>query len=252
MLKSFLNSPKIAMDKEKINFPHVSKFINFLAYLTDEKGIIEHSIFSIPDPKEGYCLDDNSRALQVCLRFPEFPITQKLTSLYLKFILSARSENGFHNDLDENYKWEDEGGVNEAFGRAMAALGETSIKAKNTEQQLTATFVFDQMASFISYNISLRTAAQLIIGLTDRILFEGKFPTLIDYLEQRKRLENSKIKYRQNAYRKKIKELADFLIYYYKKNKDKNWFWFENLFSYDNSRIPFSLLKAYISTGEKK
>jgi hypothetical protein len=39
-----------------INFEHIRN-------LTDDTGIIQHAIFSIPNRKEGYCIDDNSRAL---------------------------------------------------------------------------------------------------------------------------------------------------------------------------------------------
>ena len=31
--------------------------------LTDDTGIIQHAMFDIPNRKEGYCIDDNARAL---------------------------------------------------------------------------------------------------------------------------------------------------------------------------------------------
>jgi hypothetical protein len=31
--------------------------------LTDDTGIVQHAKFGIPNLKEGYCLDDNARAL---------------------------------------------------------------------------------------------------------------------------------------------------------------------------------------------
>ena len=39
--------------------------INFqqLKNLTDDTGMIQHAIFNIPNRKEGYCIDDNARAL---------------------------------------------------------------------------------------------------------------------------------------------------------------------------------------------
>ena len=39
-----------------INLQHVSS-------LTDQTGIIQHAVFAMPNRKEGYCIDDNSRAL---------------------------------------------------------------------------------------------------------------------------------------------------------------------------------------------
>jgi hypothetical protein len=35
--------------------------------LTDDTGIVQHAKYGIPNLKEGYCLDDNARALIMAL-----------------------------------------------------------------------------------------------------------------------------------------------------------------------------------------
>ncbi len=40
----------------ELNFKHISN-------LTDQTGIIQHALFAMPNRKEGYCIDDNARAL---------------------------------------------------------------------------------------------------------------------------------------------------------------------------------------------
>src|ERR1700683_2098354 len=37
--------------------------LNHLHRLTDDTGMLQHSIFSVPNRKEGYTTDDNARAL---------------------------------------------------------------------------------------------------------------------------------------------------------------------------------------------
>ncbi|RZK85952.1 MAG: glycosyltransferase, partial [Pedobacter sp.] len=41
--------------------------LNHVALLTDDTGIIQHAKFGIPNLKEGYCIDDNARALILSL-----------------------------------------------------------------------------------------------------------------------------------------------------------------------------------------
>ena len=45
--------------------------LDHLYRMTDGVGILEHSIMATPDLREGYCVDDNARALQVALKLKE-------------------------------------------------------------------------------------------------------------------------------------------------------------------------------------
>lgn len=237
----------------KTNLPPISLFINYLSSLTDQRGIIEHCLFSTSDLKEGYCLDDNARALQACLRLPQTQQIKNLSSIYLKFILSAKTTDGFHNDLGANYEWKNDSGTHESFGRAMSALGEAASTSTNPQQQLTAAFLFDEMSLLAPKELSARTIAQLVIGFSHRIVLENKFPSLAELLGLRKKLEKKQFPNPTQFNPQKLKELADTLVSIYQKNSDyKKWQWFENTISYDNGRLPFSLLKAYTSTGKEE
>jgi hypothetical protein len=41
--------------------------VRYVKLLTDDTGIFQHAKYGIPNRKEGYCLDDNSRALIMAL-----------------------------------------------------------------------------------------------------------------------------------------------------------------------------------------
>lgn len=238
------------------NFPPLGIFIDYLASITDEHGVLEHCIFSTPDLKEGYSIDDNARALQVIIRISsKEEKIKRLASIYLKFILSARTKNGFHNHLNQNFIWKKDDGVHEAFGRAMTALAETANLSNNPQQQLTASYLFDEMSSLITSSklkkLSARTIAHLVTAFTHRISFEQNFPSLVKTLNLRKKLDGKVSVDNQKRNEGLLKELSENLLSIYQEASDKNWKWFEPIISYDNGRLPFALLSAFESTNQK-
>jgi len=221
--------------------------------MTDNVGILEHCLFTVPDKKEGYTTDDNARALQVALRLePTESKREELIVTYLKFILAAQTPKGFHNNLKADLTWEEDSGTGEWFGRAMEALGETSFSAPNSFK-LVGAFVFDQLSPLIKKNFNLRTIAHLITALSYRIKFDNLSPRLYEELSSRKKLakvKNVPLEQSANCHAV-ITSLAEELENSYKVNSDKSWQWFENILSYDNARLPLSLLSAYKETGKK-
>jgi len=201
----------------------IKKQISYLLKITDRTGIIEHCIFDKANYKEGYCVDDNARALQVCLRLRNnHPKLNKVLVIYFTFLKSAFNDNKFYNDIDLKLSWKKiKTNKGEHFGRALAALGELiNNKEKKSDE---AIILFDKIYNLFKKNKSffLRPVAQIICGL--------KF------------------------YRKEeIEFWADLIIDKYLKEKNDNWRWFEPILSYDIGRIPLSLLVAYQVTNNKK
>ena len=50
--------------------------LDHLHHLTDETGILQHAIFTIPNYREGYTTDDNARALMVSVLLEELGNTE--------------------------------------------------------------------------------------------------------------------------------------------------------------------------------
>lgn len=206
--------------------------LDHLFRLTDNVGIIEHSLLATPNKRHGYTTDDNARALQVCLRLSKkYSVLKKLTITYFKFLISSRNEKGFYNDLSYNLRWQKcHSPLGEHFGRAMNALAETAADDTNENRKKMAVKIFDQMINLINPTLSLRTVANLINALYHRQRINSKSPVIKD----------------------KTKQLADFLLKKKQDSSDKNWCWFENVLSYDNSRLPLGLIYAYKVLGEKQ
>ncbi|HDZ15705.1 MAG TPA: glycosyltransferase, partial [Pricia sp.] len=95
--------------------------------LTDDTGIIQHAKFGIPNLKEGYCLDDNARALlMVCMSYKQKKDVQalELMPIYLSYIHYMQNDDGsFRNFLSFNRNFLDEMGSEDSFGRTIWALG---------------------------------------------------------------------------------------------------------------------------------
>ena len=72
--------------------------------LTDDTGIIQHAKFGIPNLKEGYCLDDNSRALLMVLmayRQMKDMWALELSPIYLSYIHYMQNANGTFQEFPE-------------------------------------------------------------------------------------------------------------------------------------------------------
>jgi len=221
--------------------------LDHLYRMTDSVGILEHSLMATPDLREGYCVDDNARALRVALRLGE----EKLIDTYLKFLVAAAGEKGFENDMNQNLVWKNEG-VGENFGRAMAGLADTAKLGLRDDQKLTGMFLFDQYIKYIKKIESLRSKAWLIYGLLVR---DQCSPKLESVLENYMKVKISQKKIGQMSkydFKKIAKRLSEELITSYEKNSGISWRWFEDKITYDNGRLPWALFWAYSVFGDIK
>ncbi len=75
--------------------------------MTDDTGLLEHSLGRIPRRREGYSTDDNARAIWACLEWlalcedkGEKERLHRLLDRYLAFLLWAQNDDGtFHNNV---------------------------------------------------------------------------------------------------------------------------------------------------------
>ncbi|OGV96016.1 hypothetical protein A2W24_03040 [Microgenomates group bacterium RBG_16_45_19] len=221
--------------------------LDHLYRMTDMVGIAEHCLIATPDLREGYCVDDNARALQVALRLKE----EKLVDIYLKFLVSAAGKYSYKNDLNQNLVWENES-IGENFGRAMAGLADTIKLGLRDDQKLTGMFLFDQYVKYIEKVESLRSKAWLIYGLLVRDQCSSKLGSV---LENYIKVKISKKKIGQMSkydFKKMAIILSDELITSYEKNSDISWRWFEDKITYDIGRLPWALFWAYSVFGNIK
>ena len=67
--------------------------LDHLKCLTDDTGILQHAVYTLPNYEHGYCTDDNARALILMMLLEEleerFPERARLASIYAAFLQNA-------------------------------------------------------------------------------------------------------------------------------------------------------------------
>lgn len=206
-----------------INFMHVKK-------LSDDTGIIQHARFGMRNLKEGYCLDDNARALllaAMAFKMDNNTVMLDLLPNYLSYIHFMQRENGlFRNFLSFKRDYLDEVGSEDSFGRTIWALGYLIQHAPNQSYKEFAQELFgNAIPHFLSME-HLRGTANTLIGVGH-------------YLHMHKQDE---------PVLEQIHALTDVLIQAYKSHRTTQWQWFEDQLTYDNAILPLALLCAYTIT----
>jgi hypothetical protein len=193
---------------------NLDKSLQYLQGLTDGEGILEHAKYHYPRRSEGYSTDDNARAYQVMLRL------RRSGKPYLQFLTKAWEGSGFHNDLSFEGTWLDCPGWQEWSGRAIAALGEGSVRGQVREKNQCEQLLQEVLTKLPQLE-SPRVIAQVIWGLSWQ-----PQPAL-------------------------LASLADKLVAAYTAHSDTEWKWFERGVFYDNGKLPGALFKAYEVAGQQ-
>ncbi|MEX2428575.1 MAG: glycosyltransferase family 4 protein [Bacteroidales bacterium] len=194
--------------------------------LTDDTGIIQHAKFGIPNLKEGYCLDDNARALLMVLmtyRQTKDKFALNLAPIYLSYIHYMQNKDGtFRNFLSFNRNFLDDVGSEDSFGRTIWALGYLIGNAPNDAYYQTGKLVFfDALPNFEKLQ-SIRGIANTMLGISYYLKANPSDESMIESL----------------------RDLARKIIYQYEGNRSPKWNWFEPLLAYDNGILPLALLHA--------
>lgn len=205
-----------------------------LARLTDNFGVIQFSNQWIPDVSSGYTLDDNARALLVCVKhFEKFREYKQLNMIrtYLNYFKHVQDADGkLYNFVDKD-KAVDRGSWGEdAQGRAVWALGYL-IDAPH----MPADFKREANEIFVK-----------ALGAAD----EFKSPRAVAFIIQG--LYHYDKEMRHEETKKRMIKFADHLVDIYEHSYHDTWRWFEKYLTYGNSKLSEALFYAYAATGKQQ
>lgn len=194
--------------------------------MTDDTGIIQHAKFGIPNLKEGYCLDDNARALLMTV----MAIKQKsdysaseLCPIYLSYIHYMQNKDGtFRNFLSFNRNFLDKVGSEDSFGRTIWALGYLLSHAPNDAYYQSGKMIFITAIPAMARITSVKSIAANIIGISYYLKTNPGDDGMVELLKKQ-------------TYR-----LADL----FDKHSSPDWQWFEDILTYDNALLPLAMLHA--------
>ncbi|MDD5064835.1 MAG: hypothetical protein PHQ35_08790 [Phycisphaerae bacterium] len=218
------------MAKSSSKLPEPS--LEHLHRLTDYTGLYQHARGTTPYLEEGYCTDDNARAVIVAARYyagHPGPQTLELFNTYLSFILHSQNSNGSVKNLMNSEKiWlKDEPG-NDALGRVLWAMGTVLAEPPSPVYLTTAKDCFDSSIRCVEKQYQ-KGKAYSILGMSDYL---KRFPDAADIKRQ-------------------MEMAADSLIAEYEENNSPDWQWFDGILTYDNAILPYALFVAGFVLGNK-
>jgi uncharacterized protein YyaL (SSP411 family) len=201
--------------------------LDYLASITDETGILQHTKFATPNRREGYATDDNARALIVCTRhngLNRSPETAKLADVYLSFLYHMQMDDGrLHNFLSYDRRFLDDAGSDDSLGRALWACGSVINSNLDEEKKLLSKEVFDKALPHAVNSTSPRAKAFSVLGLSQ---YQRAYP-------------------KDQALPGRMTELIEQLLKLYEQKSSVDWHWFESDLTYCNGRLPQALFEGY-------
>ncbi|MGG1876479.1 glycosyl transferase [Paenibacillus cisolokensis] len=212
------------MDRRSVRFDHLDN-------MTDDTGILEHALGTIPRRNEGYSTDDQARALWVCQEWSgqcsaeDQARLERLAETYMAFLLWAQREDGhFHNNFAYDRSKEPELPSDDCLGRCLWACAKVMTAAPRPGYAFAAESIFRKALQQVGALRYPRGWAYALAALAEveRHGFDIDLST-------------------------HIKQLADRLVQLYRQHSAPNWPWFEPEITYSNAILPWGMLWAYES-----
>ena len=210
-------------DLPAVNLDHVE-------LMTDDTGMLQHATYNVPRYEDGYCVDDNARALLLMTLLEEAgsddPRTVRaLASRYLAFVSHAfdRTQGRFRNFMSHARLWQEGAGSEDSHGRALWALGTVVGCSADPGRHSLAGALFHSALPAVSAFSSPRAWAYTLLGIEQYLkAFEGDREV-------------------QAAGR----AIGERLLGLFRRTDKPDWPWCEDRVTYCNARLP----QALIATG---
>jgi hypothetical protein len=205
--------------------------LNHVNALTDDTGMLQHAIFTIPNRAEGYTTDDNARALIFAVLSEQLEVEAKSESAnpdwpfrYLAFLEHAFNvdKKRFRNFLGYNHRWKEDQGSEDSHSRALWALGTVLARSTNHGLRGAAGRLFEFSLPVVLEFHSPRACAYTLLGIQEYL---HSYPG--DRDAQRVRFALSK-------------RLLDM----YESIRRPDWKWCEDVVAYGNARIPQAMMQV--------
>lgn len=218
------SSPIKTLDEQPGQLPELK--LDHLFRMSDSTGIFQHASFTVPNFGEGYCTDDNARALVLALMLQRLgktsPRLQRHATTFAAFLNHAfdRERGRFRNFMSFDRRWIEAVGSEDCQGHALWALGLCVAQSGQGSFQLLAAQLFEQALPAAAEFTSPRAWAFTLIGIDE-------------YL---RRLSGDRhvMQFREALTAKLIQRHAD--------AAKPEWNWFEDVVSYANAKLPHALI----------
>jgi glycosyltransferase involved in cell wall biosynthesis len=205
--------------------------------MTDDTGMLQHAIFTLPNAPEGYTTDDNARALIVTTMMSEDETSYDesntlLARRYLAFLSFAfgRTSGRFRNFLSYDRRWLEDTGSEDCHGRALWALGAVLRRSKDSGMRGASGQLFEAAVPAVLTFSSPRAWAFSILGM------QG----YLDWFPGDRVIQGTR------------NLLANRLLEIYDRCRTETWRWFEKSLAYSNARLSEALMLAGLRSENKR
>lgn len=208
--------------------------LDHLLRLTDDTGILQHAVHSMPERRHGYSTDDTARAVVVCAMmwslFHDDRVLKPLET-YLAYLLDARPSGSgrFRNFMSYDRRWVDTEGSDDCQGRVLWAAGYLIAHAPDETMRKLAGKLFESAAVSFEHIDSPRSWSFAILG------FHYFLRQTDDCSDARCRLEM----------------LARRLDGMFERHATEEWPWYEEVVTYDNGRLAQALIIAGLQLDDE-
>src|SRR6266446_3426900 len=255
-MESFSRVRSDRMESPKVQFsarmPHKlldqapEQKLDHLNRMTDDTGMLQHAIFTLPSRGEGYTTCDNARALILAVVMGQLgkgqlnrdqgqranPAAEDLALRYLSFLEHAfnPAKGRFKNFLRYDRRWNEPVGSEDCHGRALWGLGSVLGRSQDQGCRGAAGRLFEFSLPAAVEFTSPRAWAYTLLGIQE-------------YLES----------YPGDRDAQKVRSaLSRRLFEMYASIRQPDWKWFENVLAYGNSRLPQALLVVGSATSDDR
>jgi hypothetical protein len=218
------SSPIKTLDEQPGQLPELK--LDHLFRMSDSTGIFQHASFTVPNFAEGYCTDDNARALVLALMLQRLghgsPRLGEVAASYAAFLNHAFDQRlgRFRNFMSFDRRWLEDVGSEDCQGHALWALGLCVAQAGQGSFQMLAAQLFEQALPVAAEFISPRAWAFTLIGIDEYLRRFGG--------------DRRASQIRESLTAKLVQRYADAAT--------DEWQWFEEVVSYANAKLPHALI----------
>ncbi|MFM8434312.1 MAG: glycosyltransferase [Planctomycetia bacterium] len=208
--------------------------LDHLLRLTDSTGLLQHATYDIPNAADGYCTDDNARALALMAALDDHglgsPTTARAAATYATFVGHAfvPATGRFRNFLSFDRRWLDDDGTDDCLGRTVVALGACIGRSRRPGLQAWAMRLFAPAIAALEHTTSPRAWALGIVGIQEAL----------------RRLDGDRLAAGVRA------RLTARLVRQQRANAAPDWPWPEEIVAYDNARLCQALISSGRWTGD--
>jgi glycosyltransferase involved in cell wall biosynthesis len=221
------------LDEQARHLPMLK--LDHLFRMTDSTGLFQHATFSVPNFAEGYCTDDNARALIMTVLLEELGEdsvrVRSLASTYAAFLNYAFNPvaRRFRNFMSFDRRWLEDQGSEDSHARTLWALGTCVGRSRRRSFQLWAGQLFNQALPAVLDFTAVRGWAFSLIGINE-------------YL---RRLSGDRLA-------AQIREqLVDRVLALFQQFASEDWPWCEGAATYDNAKIAHALIASGVAMGRQ-